>query len=64
MPIPAEFNFAVGVTVNILTTGPTFTGELIELVGNSLVVRLTTTTSPFTAGQVVRININEIIAIG
>ncbi|WP_066634600.1 hypothetical protein [Desulfolucanica intricata] len=62
--LPPEFNFATGVTVNIVTTRLNFTGELIDVVENFLVVRLTAATAPFAAGQVIRINVDEIIAIG
>ena len=64
MAISSRFNFATGVTVNIVTTGPTFTGELIDVVDNFLVIRLTVATAPFSAGQVIRINTTRIVALG
>ncbi|ACV64253.1 hypothetical protein Dtox_3537 [Desulfofarcimen acetoxidans DSM 771] len=64
MAISAKFNFAPGVTVTIVTTGPTFTGELINEVDNFLIIRLTVGTTPFSAGQVIRINTNRIVALG
>ena len=64
MSIPSRFNFAPGVTVNIVTTEPTFTGELIDVVDNYLVIRLTVVTAPFSVGQVVRINTTKIVALG
>ena len=57
-------NFPTGVTVNIVTTNGTFTGEFINLVDNFVVIRLTTATAPFFVGQVVRINIERIVAFG
>ena len=77
MAISSGFNFAPGVTVSIVTTGGfVFTGELIDQTGitnttstagtadSLLIIRLTAATDPFFAGQVVRINTNEIIALG
>ena len=64
MAISARFNFATGVTVNIVTTGPTFTGELINEVEDFLVIKLTVATDPFSVGQVIRINTTRIVALG
>ncbi|ACV60998.1 hypothetical protein Dtox_0034 [Desulfofarcimen acetoxidans DSM 771] len=79
MAISSRFNFAPGVTVNILTNGGfIFTGELIDETnvtdtttgtttgtnGSFLIIRLTAATAPFVAGQVVRISTNQIVALG
>jgi len=64
MAISPRFNFATGVTVNIVTTNGTFTGELIDEVDEFLVIRLTVATAPFSAGQVIRINTTRIVALG
>ena len=64
MQISDTFNLPTGVTVNIVTTDAAFTGEFIEIVDNFMVIRLTTATAPFAAGQVIRLNINRIIAFG
>ena len=76
MAISTRFNFAPGVTVNILTVGGfVFTGELISetdtngtttdtTTGNFLIIRLTASTAPFFAGQVVRISTDQIVALG
>ena len=57
-------NFPTGVTLTFVTTNGNFTGELINVVENFVVIRLTTTTAPFTAGRVIRINIDRIVAFG
>ena len=79
MAISPRFNFATGVTVNIITEdGIIFTGELIDetggvttgtmgttgTTGSFLILRLTAATAPFFAGQVVRISTDQIIALG
>ena len=64
MPISDTFNLPTGVTVNIVTTDAAFTGEFIEVVDNYMVIRLTTATTPFVAGQVIRINLDKVIAFG
>ncbi|WP_066634602.1 hypothetical protein [Desulfolucanica intricata] len=84
MAVSTRFNFATGVTVNIVTTRQNFTGELIDEVffddnsnntnnnnnndnngiSSFLIIRLTAASAPFVTGQVVRINTDEIIAIG
>ncbi|ACV61782.1 hypothetical protein Dtox_0886 [Desulfofarcimen acetoxidans DSM 771] len=75
MALSTAINFATGVTVNILTTGGfAFTGELIDQTTGTtdtttttdsfLIIRLRTATAPYFAGQVLRINMNQIIALG
>ncbi|KJS13745.1 MAG: hypothetical protein JL56_14290 [Desulfotomaculum sp. BICA1-6] len=65
MSIPPELNFATGVTVNILMiNGDVFTGEIVDVEDNFLQLRLTAATGPFVAGEVVRLNLKQLIAIG
>ena len=46
------------------TDNSNFTVEFIDEVDNFVVIRLTTITVPFFTGQVVRLNINRIVAFG
>lgn len=63
--IPDKLNFATGVTVNILMEdGTVFTGELIDAVRDFLLVRLTAASGPYVAAQVIRLDMDNILAIG
>jgi len=65
MSIPSDINFAPGVTVSItMTSGEVFTGELVQSTDDYLQVRLTVSTGPYVAGQVVELNTAEIVSVG